>query len=136
MDKDNLFHLSRNLYFLRNRAKMTQSDIQENLGIMRNTWSNWENEKSEPNLDSLHKISSYFHIGVGDLLSKDLTTYGYIPPLAEKDVLSASQEPFALQCPYCKANGEIVALQKQLITALQGQIDALKSNFKSNNTPY
>ena len=51
--------------------KLTQEQVAELLGVSRQTISNWENEKSYPDLRTLVKISDMFHISLDVLLKGD-----------------------------------------------------------------
>lgn len=53
---------------LRTAQEMKQSDLANQLNVRANTISNWENEKSYPDLDSLQKMASIFGTTVDYLL--------------------------------------------------------------------
>ena len=59
-----------NLLFLRESAKLKQADIEARTGIKRNTWSNWENGKSEPSQENLFKIADFFNVSTDYLLGR------------------------------------------------------------------
>ncbi len=121
--------LAKNLFFLRNSAKLKQHEIQDKLGIKRNTWSNWENEKSEPSLENLLKISDFFNVNIGDLVIEDFerqhTSFDSDTGVHEERPLY-QKEP----CTDCLHKEEVVNTQKQTIAALQGQIEALQMSLK------
>lgn len=64
--------LSKNLRFLREQAKLSQSDFSE-IGIKKATFSNYENGNTEPKIDILLNLSKFLGVQVGDLVSRDLT---------------------------------------------------------------
>lgn len=66
--------LSKNIAYLRKSANLKQDEIQAQLGFKRNTWSNWENGISEPNISTLLTISIFFKVDISDLINKDLST--------------------------------------------------------------
>jgi transcriptional regulator with XRE-family HTH domain len=68
--------LAKNLYYLREKMGLKQSEIQVQLGVKRNTISNWENGISEPNLNKLIFISEYFNVNLSDLVQKNLSKGG------------------------------------------------------------
>lgn len=49
--------------------------MQTALGISGGTWSNYENNKTEPQIQTLIAIAEYFEVGLDDLLRKDLSNY-------------------------------------------------------------
>lgn len=51
--------------------KLTQEQIAELLGVSRQTISNWENEKSYPDIISVIELSSLYSISLDDLLKGD-----------------------------------------------------------------
>ena len=53
------------------RAKMTQENVAEELQVTRQTISNWENEKSFPDIVSVIKLSSLYNISLDKLLKGD-----------------------------------------------------------------
>ena len=53
------------------KKKMTQEQVAELLGVSRQTISNWENEKSYPDIISVIELSSFYSISLDDLLKGD-----------------------------------------------------------------
>ena len=53
------------------KKKMTQEQVAELLGVSRQTISNWENEKSYPDIISVIELSSLYSISLDDLLKGD-----------------------------------------------------------------
>src|SRR4051812_24028787 len=62
-----------NLSFLRKKKGMTQIEVATALGLKRNTFSNYETTHSEPDLNTLEKIASFFDISMDELISIDLS---------------------------------------------------------------
>ncbi|MCK8624971.1 helix-turn-helix domain-containing protein [Apilactobacillus sp. M161] len=59
---------------LRNERKLknfNQSEVAEYLHVSRNTISNWENERSYPDIESLIKLSDYYEVSLDVLLKED-----------------------------------------------------------------
>jgi transcriptional regulator with XRE-family HTH domain len=75
--------LAANLLFLRKQKKLTQAEMPENIGINRSTWANYEAGKTEPALDDVIRIASFFDVTVTDLLTKDLEEEGKPLELSE-----------------------------------------------------
>lgn len=65
--------LSKNIAFLRKSRNINQSEIQDRLGFKRNTWSNWENGVSSPDIPTIMLISDFFGVNLSDIIEKDLT---------------------------------------------------------------
>lgn len=53
------------------KAKFTQEEIAEELNVSRQTISNWENEKSYPDIISVIELSNLYSISLDDLLKGD-----------------------------------------------------------------
>jgi len=53
------------------KAKFTQEEIAEELNVSRQTISNWENEKSYPDIISVIELSDFYSISLDDLLKGD-----------------------------------------------------------------
>lgn len=65
--------LSKNLKFLRKSKKLTQAEMQDLTGFVKNTWSNWENSISQPSIENLFVISQFLEVSIEDLLTVDLS---------------------------------------------------------------
>lgn len=55
----------------RTKSKMTQEQVAEKLFVSRQTISNWENEKSYPDIISVIKLSDLYSISLDELLKGD-----------------------------------------------------------------
>ena len=60
---------------IRKEQGLTQEAFAEKFHVTRQTVSNWENEKSYPDLRTLVKISDMFHISLDVLLKGDSVWY-------------------------------------------------------------
>ena len=60
--------LGRKIYQLRKLSGMTQEQLAEKLDISRQTLSKWENETGVPDVESVVKISTLFHVSLEELL--------------------------------------------------------------------
>lgn len=56
---------------IRKEEKMTQEEFAKLFHVTRQTVSNWENEKSYPDLETLVAISDNFHISLDQLIKGD-----------------------------------------------------------------
>lgn len=121
-------HLPENLSFLRESAELKQADIQNRLGIVRNTWSNWENRRSEPGIDNLLKIAHFFDMDVGKLITEDLSQVEGLEvniPDENEPLVHEADYP-GDSCGECVVKERIINVQKETIKALQGQVDVLQ----------
>lgn len=59
---------------LRKQKGLSQDEFANVLKVSRQTISNWENEKSYPDLEMIVKISDYFEVSVDELLKQNKTT--------------------------------------------------------------
>lgn len=57
---------------LRSEANETQESISKILHVSRQTISNWENERSYPDIEMLIKLSDYYNISLDQLLKEDV----------------------------------------------------------------
>lgn len=62
----------------RNRANLTQEQAADALGVSRQTISNWENEKTYPDIISVVKMSDLYHISLDDLLKGEQSPPTYL----------------------------------------------------------
>lgn len=57
-----------NLLLLRTKAKLTQKDLAQKVGVTVNNIGHWEKGRTEPNIETLLKICSIFDITIEELL--------------------------------------------------------------------
>lgn len=67
----------------RKEANITQEKVAEVLGVSRQTISNWENEKSYPDILSVLKMSDLYNVSLDYLLKGEVTMNGYLNYLDE-----------------------------------------------------
>ena len=63
---------ARNLAFLRKQKGLTQSEMCASIGVPKSTYSNWENDQSEPSYEKLIEISDFFGIGLTEFMGQNL----------------------------------------------------------------
>lgn len=66
-------YFSKNLKYLRQRKKLSISELAQNLKINQSTISRWENETMGATIDNAYDVSNFFNISMADLLGKDLS---------------------------------------------------------------
>ena len=59
-----------NLKKLRKELSLNQKDIATKIGITDKTYANYENGKTEPNIDTIIKLAEFFHISTDELLER------------------------------------------------------------------
>lgn len=65
--------LADNLRFLRTENGLTQDKLSAVLSISRQAYSNYENSKRTPDLDSLMRISKFYGVSLDQLVNHDLS---------------------------------------------------------------
>lgn len=63
--------IAERLKFLRKEKKLTQKEIAEQIGIKRNTYSDWETGKNEPSLEKLIVLADFFEVSLDWLAGRD-----------------------------------------------------------------
>ncbi len=64
-------------------VNFTQEQVAEALGVSRQTISNWENEKTYPDIISVVKMSNLYHVSLDHLLKGEENMSGYLDYLEE-----------------------------------------------------
>ena len=64
--------LGQTIISIRKERKMTQEEFARIFHVTRQTVSNWENEKSYPDLETLVRISEEFQISLDAMLKEDV----------------------------------------------------------------
>ena len=63
--------IGKKLHQARKANQMNQDEVAEKIFVSRQTISNWENEKSYPDITSIIKLSDLYNISLDDLLKGD-----------------------------------------------------------------
>ena len=58
---------------LRKEKGLSQTQLANELGMIKQTYSNYENEKREPNIATLIKLADYFDVSVDYLIRHEKT---------------------------------------------------------------
>lgn len=80
----------------RTGAGLTQEQAAEALGVSRQTVSNWENEKTYPDIVSVVKMSDLYHISLDHLLKEEIPVQGYLDYLEESTNLVKSRKKLSV----------------------------------------
>ena len=68
---DNVMEIGKKLRNARTRSGFTQEKAAEEIGVARQTISNWENEKSYPDIVSVIRLSTLYSVSLDELLKGD-----------------------------------------------------------------
>jgi len=60
--------VGKNIKKLREKKGLTQLDLAERLNVTRQAISNWETEKTQPDIDTLQKIAQVFEVSVEEVI--------------------------------------------------------------------
>ena len=60
--------VGKNIKFFREKKYITQSELADKLCVTRQAVSNWENGKTEPDIEMLNKIASVLEISIEELI--------------------------------------------------------------------
>lgn len=77
------------------KANLTQEQVAEFLGVSRQTISNWETEKTYPDIVSVVKMSDLYHVSLDHLLKEEKPMSNYIDYLEESTNVVKSRNRFA-----------------------------------------
>lgn len=77
------------------KAGLTQEQTAEALGVSRQTISNWENEKTYPDIVSVVKMSDLYDVSLDRLLKGEQEMSGYLDYLDESTNVVKSKEKIA-----------------------------------------
>ena len=62
----------------RKKIGMTQEQVAEKIGVSRQTISNWENNKSYPDIVSVISLSDLYSVSLDELLKEDKRMIGFL----------------------------------------------------------
>ena len=79
----------------RKEAKITQEQAAEALGVSRQTISNWENEKSYPDIISVLKMSDLYNVSLDYLLKGESAMNSYVEYLDESTNVVKNRNRFS-----------------------------------------
>ncbi len=79
----------------RTEAGITQEKAADALGVSRQTISNWENERSYPDIISVLKMSDLYHVSLDYLLKGESTMNSYVDYLDESTNVVKSNTKFS-----------------------------------------
>ena len=60
-----------NLKMLRKDCELTQKQVAEKLGVVESCYANWEQGRTEPNIEMLRKLGEIFQSSIDELINGD-----------------------------------------------------------------
>lgn len=130
-----------NIQILRKSNSFKQSDF-EIIKIKRTTWNNYESGKSEPDIDTILRISNFFGVDLETLLVEDLSRNEHLvskidtlkKPVATADndlkLNLAMEDKTVYHTENTKNLQQVIDTQKQLIESLNTNVVLLKGRVK------
>lgn len=113
-----MIYLAKNLIYLRKLKELTQSEFADLIKSKKTTYSNYENEYSRPDFETLLIISKFYGLLVDQLLYVDLANLG----------LSNFAEPVSERLNNGKLLEEQLGEIKKEIAKLKREIDKVKKD--------
>ena len=111
--------LTNNLKYLRKSRKLNQDELGRTLNISRQAYSNYENNKRTPDLDTLMSLSKYYQVTLDQLVNYDLSN--------EPSSISENQVPYFLSIDIDTGNTIYLTKEEtELITKFRSLSDDTK----------
>ena len=118
-------YLSDNLRFLMKKKKLNHEEMGKILGKGRSMIGYYANGKSQPDLDTLNKITNYFGVTIDDFLKTDLTR-----PKKFYSISKANVEDGSIM--YGDPESEIRHLREKIVL-LKNQVTDLREHIATQN---
>ncbi len=61
-----------NLKCVRRNCGLTQKEVAASLDVVESCYANWEQGRTEPNIEMLRKLCAVFDVGIEELIDGDL----------------------------------------------------------------
>ena len=106
--------LGRQIKRHRQEAKLSQEELANRVYVSRQTISNWENDKSYPDVNSLVLLSEIFQISLDKLIKGDIDVMKVTFESKEKEEKTEEQEGFLEKLLY----GETMGMPNLLLAVL------------------
>jgi len=59
----------KNLKAIRKECNLTQKQVAEHLNVVESCYANWEQGRTEPNIDMLRRLCDYFNVTLDELIN-------------------------------------------------------------------
>lgn len=70
--------IAKNIKKFREQKNISQSELAEKLNVTRQAVSNWETGKTQPDINTLHKIADMLEISIDELIYGNKRTYNIV----------------------------------------------------------
>lgn len=116
---------------LRKNSKLTQAELGAKLNITAQAVSKWENNLSEPDIDSIRKMCELFEVSVDEFLglstpNKSIET--------EKDEVASTAEPVKVVLGYCEKCKKAVSAGEFKMSQLAYNPSSISEKVKKSDT--
>ena len=106
-------HIGSKIKKSRTEAKITQEQVAEALGTSRQTISNWENEKSYPDIASVLKMSDLYGVSLDFLLKGEVAIKVDIDFILSSDMVIQYDSVMEFFCgKYYRSTGRRVSMAR------------------------
>ena len=61
-----------NLKSIRKECNLTQKQVAEKMNVVESCYANWEQGRTEPNIDSIRKLAKIFNVSIDELCNGNL----------------------------------------------------------------
>lgn len=61
-----------NLKSIRKECNLTQKQVAEKMNVVESCYANWEQGRTEPNIDSIRKLAKIFNVSIDELFNGNL----------------------------------------------------------------
>ena len=115
---------------LRKNKNLTQSELGEKLNITAQAVSKWENNLSEPDIDSVRKMCEIFEVSVNDFLGLQTATTS----VEKEEITEKEQGPVKIVFGYCESCGKEVSAGEYKMTQLEYKPSSLTNKVSKGET--
>lgn len=99
----------KNLLKIRLEKNLSQTDIAKSLNVARNTVSQWENSKRDPDCNTLIKLANFLDVTIDELLGNDNNNKYLFIPKGKRELIK-----FLVDTPISVKHEELIRLAVQL----------------------
>ncbi len=127
-------YLAKNIRLLRKNGSKTQEGIGLLVDKGQTTIGNWENGKSEPNIEELLIISNFFDISIDLLLKVDLARTNYLyPDLTKEEDLPPSKEN-TVKYSHNEWESLVNEYDERILSHILLEVRSLRQEFNQSRT--
>lgn len=88
-----------NLKKYRKQCNLNQNEVAEQLNVARQTVSNWETDKSDPDVETMIKLSNLYHVSMEELINaeKKEADNEFVSQETEDIIISPKEEKYKIE---------------------------------------